>query len=68
VPLVKLGVNLPWLKVSAERVASTEKEKKAAVGVVPNPGAVPYVAANAVAPSNMFVKFVTLLTSQPRIS
>ena len=69
-PLVKLGLKLPWLKVRAERVASEDAGgvKKAAVGVIANAGAVPYFAAKAVAPSNMFVKFATLLTSHPRIS
>ena len=67
-PLVKLGLKLPWLKVRAESVASEEGVKKAAVGVIANAGAVLYFAAKAVAPLNMSVKPVTLLTSQPRIS
>ena len=69
-PLVKLGLKLPWLKVRAESVASEDAGgvKKAAVGVIANAGAVLYFAAKAVAPLNMSVKFVTLVTSHPRIS
>ena len=67
-PLVKVGLKLPWLKVRAERGASEDSLKKAAVGAIANAGAVPYFAAKAVAPSKMFVKLATLLTSHPRIS
>ena len=56
-PLVKLGLKLPWLKVRAERVASEEGVKKAAVGVIANAGAVLYFAAKAVAPLNILLKF-----------
>ena len=59
-PLTKLGLKRPWLRLSAERVASEEAGgvKKAAVGVTANAGAVLYFAAKAVAQLNMLIKHV----------